>query len=74
MYIIGLESAYLLPVLFYQFNWMRNPEGTTKFIQTIPPIFSLQILSKWLYSVRFSTEHIPHFFYTIYTTNLAIIQ
>ena len=33
MYIIGLESAYLLPVLFYQFNWMRNPEGTTKFIQ-----------------------------------------
>ena len=63
MYIIGLESAYLLPVLFYQYNWMRNPEGTTKFIQAIPPpIFSLQILSKWLYSVSFSTEHIPHFF------------
>lgn len=71
MYIIRSESAYLMPVLFYQYNWMRNPEGTTKYIQatlsTPPPsIFSLQILSRWLYSVSFSTEHKPDFLHYLY--------
>ena len=78
MYIIRSESAYLMPVLFYQYNWMRNPEGTTKYIQATlsppPPLFSPSKFSLDGYIVLVFPQNTNLIFYTIYTTNFAIIQ